>query len=224
MEAVADNRWLPPSPHREEILRRIDAGQCHIQERGHNMPPLLVFEDGGVIELPKVRYRMTRRGMHLVADDQTAAEGVTTFGDVCGTVDELKGILKEKPALAASDPDHFDRLLGDASYMISRMHRRCEAYSKFAEGISEIADRMKRTRGPATLPGEEKAEALKQIIRSKPESVPSRLEEINDLAEGIRYVAEKLENTLAIYKKCAIEVGQLFESIRGGRKWEESEK
>ena len=61
MEDILDvnRKWLPPSPHREEILKAVESGAAYIKERGHNIPPLLVFEDGGVIELPKVRYEKT---------------------------------------------------------------------------------------------------------------------------------------------------------------------
>ena len=70
---MPENRWLPSPPHREEILKVIEAGRAHIEERGHNVPPLLIFEDGGAIELPRVRHRVTRRGMQLAADDDATS-------------------------------------------------------------------------------------------------------------------------------------------------------
>ena len=216
-----DNRWFPPSPHKEEILRRIEAGRCHIQERGHNVPPLLVFEDGGVIELSRVRYQETRRGMELVADSQIPAEGVTQFNDVCGTVDEMKGILQETPERAEADPKHFDRLLDDALYMISRMNARCEAYMTFTTGLRELLARMEELAGPDPDRAKQNAEKLRGIIRNEPGTIPSRLEEVFEAAEEVRDVAQKLEDTLGPFKKAAIEVSGLYESVRGGRTWAE---
>ena len=54
--AEIDERWLPPSPHREKLLEKIALGRAHIEETGHNQPPLVYFEDGGMMELPRVRW------------------------------------------------------------------------------------------------------------------------------------------------------------------------
>lgn len=62
-EAAAWMRWLPPSPHRERIVRFLRAGRAHLlpstlaaaDDRGEQ-PPLVQFEDGGVIPLPAVRW------------------------------------------------------------------------------------------------------------------------------------------------------------------------
>jgi hypothetical protein len=51
--------WLPPSPHRERILRYLRAGRAHLVQTdggGQDRPPLLQFEDGGVMPLPAVRW------------------------------------------------------------------------------------------------------------------------------------------------------------------------
>lgn len=55
-------RWLPPSPHRERIVRYVQAGRAHLlpNDEGHGAepaaPPLVQFEDGGVMPLPAVRW------------------------------------------------------------------------------------------------------------------------------------------------------------------------
>jgi hypothetical protein len=54
-------RWLPPSPHRERILRYLTAGRAHLlmpdgDADGQERAPLLQFEDGGVMPLPVVRW------------------------------------------------------------------------------------------------------------------------------------------------------------------------
>lgn len=55
-------RWLPPSPHRERILRHLRAGRAYLlppegdARSGGVWPPLVQFEDGGVMPLPVVRW------------------------------------------------------------------------------------------------------------------------------------------------------------------------
>jgi len=239
-KSVSENRWLPPSPHREEILKKVEAGRAHIMERGHNIPPLLVFEDGGVIELPRVRYMMTRRGIELVAADDYSTKGVvheaegceqseaistegieqTKHNDVCGTIDELKGLLKENPELPKSDPEHLNKLLDDVYYMTNRMQRRRENYEKFAAELASLCERMTTIESPETEQSYRKADEIRAILRDSPETITSRLEAIYELAEGIRDVANKMEACLSAYKKAAIEVGELYEKTKGGRNWE----
>ncbi len=54
------SRWLPPSPHRERIIRYLRAGRAHLLspdgESPADSPPLVQFEDGGVMPLPVVRW------------------------------------------------------------------------------------------------------------------------------------------------------------------------
>lgn len=215
----AENRWLPPSPHREEVLRRIQAGRAHIQERGHSVPPLLVFEDGGVIELPRVRYEMTRRGMELVSGDTTSTEGLTRHNDVCGTVDEIKGLLKEQPDLARTQPEVIGRLLDDAAYMLTRMQRRWDAYRTFACGLADAVDRMDGIEGPVTGDALQKADEVRRILSEDPAAARERRDEIDRLAEGVRDVANGLEKTLREFREATMAVSGLLDDIRGGRVW-----
>jgi hypothetical protein len=48
--------WLPPSPHRERILEYLKAGRAHLLPAEKGDPPLVQFEDGGVIALSAVRW------------------------------------------------------------------------------------------------------------------------------------------------------------------------
>jgi hypothetical protein len=51
-------RWLPPSPHRERIVRYLRAGRANLVLDGviPGDAPLVQFEDGGVMPLPLVRW------------------------------------------------------------------------------------------------------------------------------------------------------------------------
>ena len=55
MSDIASSRWMPPSPHREAILHALAQGRAHIEERGHHLSPLFVYEDGGAMELALMR-------------------------------------------------------------------------------------------------------------------------------------------------------------------------
>jgi len=98
-----DPTWLPPSPHREAILAFLADGRAHVAEQGHGRPPLLVFEDGGAIELPRVRYAPTERGMELIAAETPEAPDQTKHRDVCGALDELKARIAADPGQAAAE-------------------------------------------------------------------------------------------------------------------------
>ena len=220
----SENRWLPPSPHREEVLRRVEAGRAHIEERGHSVPALLVFEDGGVIELPKVRYEMTRRGMEIVSADSASAEGQTKHNDVCGTIDEIKGLLKEQPDLASEQPEAFAGLLDDAVYMLNRMRRRCDGYSTFADGLASATERMAGITAPKIEDAIGKADALRATLSDEPDAARTKLEELYVMAESVRDVANSLENTLRSFKEATLEIAGLLDGIRGGRVWPVEEK
>jgi hypothetical protein len=78
------SRWLPPSPHRERILRLLQSGGAHllteeelIALRGEpprpnaDEPPLVQFGDGGVIALPRVRWSDELRNFYAADDSET---------------------------------------------------------------------------------------------------------------------------------------------------------
>jgi len=218
--ALAENRWMPPSPHREQVLKEIEAGRAFIRERGHNVPPLLVFGgEGGVIELPKVRYKKTRRGMQLIADADSSDSGQTRHPDVCGSVDEFKGLLAEQPELARTDPALLLQLLDDACYMIGRMHRRRETYAKFAKTVAELCQNIESAPAPEVDAATTNADQLRDVLRDAPETVPARTDELAQLAEGIRDVANALEDALRTCRKASMPILGLIDELRGGRNW-----
>ncbi len=48
--------WLPPAPHREYILDWLKKGRAHLLPAVEGEPPVVQFEDGGLIVLSAVRY------------------------------------------------------------------------------------------------------------------------------------------------------------------------
>ena len=211
-----ENRWLPPSPHREAVLEFVEKGRAHIEERGHNVPPLLVFEDGGVMELPLARHV---DGNFSPAED-VAATRQTNYYDVCGSVNELKKLLEEKPELAQSDPACLFELIDDACYMLSRMQGRREKYVQFAAAVNSVAQQLIQIGGPETENAYQKADELRDFLKNNPEKVRENLKDLHELAEGIRGVAKRMEKALYTYRDLAIELGKLYSQIRGSRNWE----
>ena len=214
-----NRRWLPPSPHLEKVIENVEKGWASIEKRGHHEAPLLVFEDGGVIELPKVRYEQTYRGMQLVSSDEAAEAGVTKFRDVCGCVDHIKGVLHDNLQSVEADPHIFDQLLDHALYMVSRMYKREEEYRKFAADAIAVCTQIPR--GPDPAMASNAAEEIKTILHNHPEDVTKYTDLLNQLAEDVRHVASNQEKCLADYKELALRLNKLYREVKGARNWEE---
>ncbi len=173
-----ENRWLPPSPHREAVLEFLSKGRAHIEERGHNMPPLLVFEDGGVMELPRVRYKDGQ----FFPDESSSVSRQTNYNDVCGTIDELKNILENQPENAG----RLFELIDDVCYLLSRMQRRRENYKQAVEAIGSVYEKLKEVKGPDVTDAYQKADELRNLIDVNPSQIKEKLNELFILAEGMR--------------------------------------
>ena len=50
------SRWLPPSPHRERILRYLRGGRANLLPAAADQAPYVQFEDGGMMLLSQVRW------------------------------------------------------------------------------------------------------------------------------------------------------------------------
>lgn len=212
-----DNRWFPPSPHKEAIIEFLNKGRAHIEERGHNTPPLLVFEDGGVMELPKVRYK----DGNFSPDESSQASRQTNYSDVCGTIDEFKKLLQNQPEIAESNPTRLFELVDDVCYLLSRMQRRREAYKASVDSISSVLEQMQKVAGPNTDDAYQKADVLKDILKNDPDKVTEKLEELFSLAEGMRDVANRMEQeVLYPFRELFIQLGEIYYQVRGSRAWE----
>jgi hypothetical protein len=215
-----NRRWLPPSPHLEKVIEAVQSGAAVIEKRGHGEPPLLVFEDGGVIELPKARHEPTYRGLQIVSADEGAKPGRTKYRDVCGSVDYLKDVLLDNPELVKTDPDRLHRILDDALYMIERMYKREDEYRNFLVEIAAIC--AQPPRGPDPAMATHAAEEIRMLLHDHSEDVTKYIELLNRLAEDVRHVASNQEQCLARYKELALRIRKLYEDIKGARNWEDT--
>jgi hypothetical protein len=79
------SRWLPPSPHRERVLRLLQSDGAHLLTAeevgalrgesggpGAGEPPFVQFSDGGVMALPRVRWSDELRNFYAADDSETA--------------------------------------------------------------------------------------------------------------------------------------------------------
>lgn len=120
MEDYADSRWMPPSPHQEAILEILRRGRAHLEDRGHDLSPLLVYEDGGAMELHLMRLV---DGKLVAVAGAALPETTTKHVDVCGTIDELKRLWEEQPELVDSNPEQLQALLDHALQMVRRIEQ-----------------------------------------------------------------------------------------------------
>jgi hypothetical protein len=61
------SRWLPPSPSRERIVRYLQVGRAHLVPAAReDEPPLVQFEDGGLMPLPSVRWSEDLRNFYTI--------------------------------------------------------------------------------------------------------------------------------------------------------------
>ena len=219
----ADNQWLPPSPHREAVLHFLSKGRAHIQERGHGVAPLLCFEDGGVMELPRARANPDRGGF-FQEEAPDAATRQTRHNDICGTLDELKALMAKEPEMAAGNPQYLLRLLDDIAYMINRIRKRRERYEEFEAAVQKQLDQARAIEPPDIDAAIAKAEEIRKSIGNGPDAVADQIERLHSLAEDFRETANRAEKTLYPHRDIAKEIGRQYDGIRGGRNWDIEER
>ncbi|MCK4324372.1 MAG: hypothetical protein KAW89_07570 [Armatimonadetes bacterium] len=227
IQAIAEmlnvnKRWLPSQPHLDALVQAVQEGRAYLQPRGHNRPPLLVFEDGGAMVLPSVRLEETYRGATLVAapDEETSEQ--TRHRDVCGCVDEFKGLLADHPQLLASEPGRFHKLVDDALYMISRMDRRTSEYQQFLQQLAALAAQTMQT--PDLRRADDACEVLHKKIDVAARGAAAAIEEMDELIEQVGQVAGDQEEALGCYKQVSVSVRALYREIKGARNWQEDER
>jgi hypothetical protein len=209
--------WLPPSPHVERVVEMVVRGRAHIEDRGHELPPLVVFEDGGAIELPNVRYIDTHRGIEIVSAAGSSGADITKHPDVCGCIDELRGLAGENPDNIGSSTEHFRKLVADALYMVDRMRKRLDDYNQFFAEIIEAASKQENL--PDAQMAHQSSEAIFKMLEDIKSGSNADIEELFRLAEQIRDVAARQEAALYSMRDRSIAIGDLYSKIKGSRNW-----
>ena len=212
------NRWMPPSPHRERIIEELETGRLTLRERGHGLPPVVVHEDGGHIDLPDIRWNGSR---WKLAETPSAGGRQTAYSDVCGCSFEAADIIKEADALSDQDVARIHELEQDVDYMVARMDGRLQKYSDFAASLESIATKIGEIARPDPGDVGEYFEEASKLLRLGPLNSESR-ERLTDLTERARLVAQAQEDTMKEKKVLAIQALLAFEALRGARNWDEA--
>jgi hypothetical protein len=142
------------------------------------------------------------------------------FSDVCGTIDELKRLLRDDYAEVALDPEAaIAPLLADARFMLGRMRTRLAEYEEFKERLREVLLLMDCLAEVHAQPADEGLRSLGHCIRSGEDFGSSPVLDMEAAAESIRAVAGSQEDRLRGFMDLALKAGELFEGIRGARPW-----
>lgn len=215
-ELDVNPRWLPPQEHAEKILQWVEEGRCHIEHRGHRRAPVVVFNDGGAMELPTVRWMETSRGWRLASIGDEHTEEQTSHYDVCGTVDAIEEAIEGEPEL-----EGLQSLLDDIEHMLRRMKSRRDEYEAFVSGVREALDRQVRRKEVSPAYGW--LDELREMLDRSPGRVQAEREEIVEKAEAVRDVAQFLEYSLTDFKEIALQIHRLYEEVKGARNWSHDE-
>lgn len=213
--------WLPPEPHRQAVVDFVARGRASIARPDEDQPPVLLYEDGGAMSLPLVRYDGS--GPFYSAERPQTESGerrTTKYSDVCGSVDEFKRIVQQGPEALERKSDEIAELFDDIRYMIGRMYRRQREYIAFADQLREALDRLESLEIVDRAPSEEGLTEIESMLRSGRADDAGRL---NELAEQVRAVAQAQEDNLREQKAAAIDVLAAYRRVRGGRDWTEAE-
>ena len=218
MAIDSGNRWMPPSPHRERIIEELETGRLTLRERGHGLPPVVVHEDGGHIDLPDIRWNGSR---WKLAETPLAGGRQTAYSDVCGCSFEAADIIKEADALSDHDVERIRELERDVDYMVARMDGRLQKYADFAASLESIAKKIGEIARPDPGDVGDYFEEASKLLRTGPLDSDSR-ETLTDLTERARLVAQAQEDTMKEKKVLAIQALLAFEALRGARNWDEA--
>ena len=145
----------------------------------------------------------------------------TSFSDVCGTVDELKRLLRE----GQDGPDGrslrvaLERLLDDAAFMLRRMGSRIEEYGAFRDELQGIVDRLAQIEAVDTRPAAEAIASLRERVRVVEQSKTAGVRDMAALAEAVRAVANAHEHCLRRHKELALATHEVFAEVQGERPW-----
>ena len=174
--------WLPPSPHRERIFDWIEHGTASIVRPEPDEPPLLLFEDGGSMELSKARIANTPRESFQHADpawQRTRGKyRATQYSEVCNTVDELKRLFAEEPWRVEADPKYIHALIEDARYMVARMYLRQSEYERFGAYLDGVlCQRISEAPSQPRAPADEGLDEIERILTDDgAEGTPGRVD------------------------------------------------
>ena len=175
------------------------------------------------MELDKIRYDGDIAFYHADQPDgrMHGEYRATQYGEVCGSVDELKRIFAEEPQRIAEDRDYLESLLKDALYKLGRMNTRQQAYFEFRQQLAELVRQIQQVEEESMEPAREGADELRRMWDANPDCAATELERLTELAEQVSDAATRQENRLRDHKRLAMKVFCAYQTIKGQRNWSE---
>jgi len=144
----------------------------------------------------------------------------TLFSDVCGTMDELKRLVKEESEQVVADPQGTAvPLLHDALSMLDRMDARLDQYSQLWNNLQGMLEQAGQIQ---TVDAKKASRALQHIeddLMAQGPDPQLDIEAINTLAEETRTVASAQEHLMRAHKDLALKLHESFVWIKGNRGW-----
>lgn len=149
-----------------------------------------------------------------------AALRTTRFSDVCGSVNELKRLLREEQP---RDSSVMAGLLEDVRSMLERMEGRLQEYAHFEQEAGALFQRL-RSLGPSRL--EEALTIASQVgtAMERGRLAEEAIEAVCAQAERIRDVANDQEQKLRQAREASIALYRLYVGLRGKRDWSLEER
>ncbi len=214
--------WLPPDPHRQWVLDQTVKGRASIVQPESDEPPLLLYEDGGSMVLPDVRWAGEGRPWSAGDPeiDDSGERRNTKYYDVCSSVDDFKEHVAAGSAKLSEERENIDRLFEDIRHMIGRMYRRQREYTQFADRLAEILADLQAVEIVDRAPSDD---GLAEIERMLVADEADDAERLNELAEQVRDVASRQEARLREHKAAALAVLEAYREVKGPRDWSDDE-
>ena len=217
MASDVPKRWMPPSPHSEKLVLELEAGRLTLRERGHGLPPVVVHEDGGHIDLPDIRWN----GTTWMRVEGASSDGrQTAYSDVCGcSFEATELIISTSKSLSAEDVGRIRELEDDVEHMVRRMDRRLQKYSNFASSLRLIVKKMTELEHPDPENVQDYFREASELLQQGPLTKQTRMKLV-DLTEKARLVAQAQEDAMKAEKTLALQAFLAFEELRGARNWD----
>ncbi len=189
-------RWLPAAPHIGMIRHVLREDWAHIEEDEAG-EPFVVNNHGGRIPLAAVRWDPNIGGSEMRSDDPARGH---RYGTVCDTVDAVLG---------GRETDNRTQRLDDITDMLRRMHAR------EAQMLAALEDVERCLQPRPTVPEQEEAD-LRELVAALQDPDAS---DAASVGEALKGKAALLEKRLDAYRSIALEIGRIFERMRGNRRW-----
>jgi len=143
----------------------------------------------------------------------------TRFGDVCGTVDELKRLMDEEPE-AGLQADTLTGFVEDCVYMIGRMDLRLREFQQLRDEVARLSQQMLAIPDSRSPYAEQVAAAMVGRLQARRVLSTEETAALSAQAEEVRGVAGEQEQLLRRFKEACMELGAQCRAIEGNRGWD----